>query len=162
MWHPTPKPRERWLKQCGKDRFSFEEALYAQTFPNNWLFPPQTAKRWKWLAEALPPKVAEYLFSTYVKGSNLVLLDLFADIGGWSLGAVWSRKFKKIIMVEKDAEKCRYLKLNFELSTPLWKFPILVLFKNLLSLSIKIFMIVVRTILRSSHSQTMTVLMRKS
>jgi site-specific DNA-cytosine methylase len=114
MWHPTPELRERWLKQYGKDRFSFEEALYAQTFPKDWLFPLTTTKKWKWLAEAFPPKVAEHLFNIYVKGSDLVLLDLFAGIGGWGLGAVWSKKFKKIIMVEIDKEKCGYLKMNFE------------------------------------------------
>jgi site-specific DNA-cytosine methylase len=114
MWHPTPELRERWLRQYGKDRFTFEEALYAQTFPKEWLFPISTTKKWKWLAEGFPPKVAEYLFNTYVKGSNLVLLDLFAGIGGWGLGAVWSKKFKKIIMVEIDKEKCSYLKMNFE------------------------------------------------
>jgi site-specific DNA-cytosine methylase len=114
MWHPTPELRERWLNQYGKDRFSFEEALYAQTFPRDWLFPPTTTKKWKWLAEAFPPKVAEHLFNIYVKDSGLVLLDLFAGIGGWGLGAVWSKKFKKIIMVEIDKEKCSYLKMNFE------------------------------------------------
>ena len=114
MWHPTPELRARWLRQYGKDRFSFEEALYAQTFPKDWIFPESTTKRWKWLAEAFPAKVAEYLFSVYVKDSGLVLLDLFAGIGGWSLGAVWSGKFRKVIMVEKDKEKCFYLRLNFE------------------------------------------------
>ena len=114
MWHPTPELRERWLKQYGKDRFTFEEALYAQSFPSDWRFPLSTTKKWKWLAEAFPPKVAEHLFNLYVSGSSLVLLDLFAGIGGWGLGAVWSKKFKKIIMVEIDREKCNYLKMNFE------------------------------------------------
>ena len=48
------------------------------------------------------------------------------------------------------------------LSTPLWEFPILALFKNLLSLSIKVFMNIVRTIAGPSHSQAMSILMRKS
>jgi site-specific DNA-cytosine methylase len=113
MWHPTPELRERWLRQYGRDRFSFEEALYAQTFPSNWLFPESKTVRWKWLGEAFPPKVAEYLFSKFVDGGNLVLLDLFAGIGGWGLGAVWSGEFSKVIMVEVDREKCRYLELNF-------------------------------------------------
>jgi site-specific DNA-cytosine methylase len=113
MWHPTPELRKRWLKQYGKDRFTFEEALYAQTFPSNWLFPESKTKKWKWLAEAFPPKVALYLFNK-INENNLVLLDLFSGIGGWSLGAVWSNKFRKIIMVEKDREKCTYLRINFE------------------------------------------------
>jgi len=113
MWHPNPELRERWLREYGKDRFSFEEAREAQSFPESWSFPPQKAKRWKWLAEAFPPKVALYLFSKYVKGKDLILLDLFAGIGGWSLGAVWSGKFNKIIMVEKDPEKVSHLWENF-------------------------------------------------
>jgi len=113
MWHPTPELRERWLKQYGKDRFSFEEALYAQTFPNWWIFPETKTKKWKWLGEAFPPKVAEHLFNNHVTGKDLVLLDLFAGIGGWGLGAVWSKRFRKIIMVEIDREKCRYLDINF-------------------------------------------------
>jgi len=112
MWHPVPELRARWLRQYGKDRFSFEEALYAQTFPDNWLFPEAKTTKWKWLGEAFPPKVAEYLFSRFVEGNNLTLLDLFAGIGGWGLGAIWSGKFRKIVMVEIDREKCRYLKLN--------------------------------------------------
>jgi len=115
MWHPTPELRERWLKQYGKDRFSFEEALYAQTFPKDWLFPEPKTVRWKWLGEAFPPKVAEYLFNRFVGGSDLVLLDLFAGIGGWGLGAVWSGRFKRIIMVEVNREKCRYLELSFSM-----------------------------------------------
>ncbi len=111
--HPPPELRERWKKQYGKERFTFEEALYAQSFPKSWIFPPQESKRWKWIAEAFPPKVAEYLFNQYLKENNLVLLDLFAGIGGWSLGAFWSNKFRKIIMVEKDREKCSYLRINF-------------------------------------------------
>jgi len=113
MWHPTPELRMRWLREYGKDRFTFDEAREAQTFPKSWIFPVQEYKRWKWLAEAFPPKVAEHLFNTYVDGSNNVLLDLFAGIGGWGLGAVWSGKFRKIVMVEIDREKCRYLDMNF-------------------------------------------------
>jgi len=114
MEHPNPDIRERWLKKYGKPSFTFTEGLYAQSFPMDWIFPPQKTKRWKWLAEAFPPRVAQFLFETYVEGSNLVLLDLFSGIGGWSLGGFWSRKFKKIIMVEKDKDKCRYLHLNFD------------------------------------------------
>jgi len=77
------------------------------------LFPKTKKVKWKWLAEAFPPKVSQYLFDKYVEGSNLVLLDLFTGIGGWGLGAVWSGKFQRIIMIEKDLEKCIYLKLNF-------------------------------------------------
>jgi len=111
--HPPPELRKRWKKQYGKERFSFEEALYAQSFPSNWLFPPQESKRWKWIAEAFPPAVAEYLLRAYLCNNDNVLLDLFAGIGGWSLGAVWSKKVKKIVMVEIDKEKCNYLRLNF-------------------------------------------------
>jgi len=113
MWHPNPELRERWLRQYGKDRFSFEEALYAQSFPSWWSFPEAKTRKWKWLAEAFPPKVAEHLFNIYLKERNLVLLDLFAGIGGWSLGAAWSRRFRKVVMVEIDREKCRYLDINF-------------------------------------------------
>jgi site-specific DNA-cytosine methylase len=113
MWHPTPELRERWLRQYGKDRFSFEEALHAQSFPSWWSFPETKTRKWKWLAEAFPPKVAEHLFNIYLKERNLTLLDLFAGIGGWSLGAVWSGRFRKVIMVEIDKEKCRYLDINF-------------------------------------------------
>jgi len=115
MWHPTPELRERWTRQYGKDRFSFEEALYAQTFPEWWKFPEQKTKKWKWLGEAFPPKVAEQIFSTYLKRDNYILLDLFSGIGGWSLGAVLSNKFKKIIMVEINHEKCMYLEKNFSM-----------------------------------------------
>jgi len=114
MWHPVPELRERWKRKYGKESFSFEEARELQTFPKSWIFPPQKSKRWKWLGEAFPPKVAEYLFRTYLEGSGYTLLDLFAGIGGWSLGAIWSGKFKKIVMVEIDKEKCLYLKLNFK------------------------------------------------
>jgi len=113
MWHPTPELRERWLRQYGRDRFAFEEALYAQSFPQWWSFPESKTKRWKWLAEAFPPKVAEHLFNTYLSGGGYSLLDLFAGIGGWGLGAVQSGKFSKVIMVEVDREKCRYLNDNF-------------------------------------------------
>ena len=113
MYHPLPKLRARWKKEYGKDKFSFHEALHAQSFPKDWIFPPQKSIKWKWLAEAMPPKVAEYLFRKYVKGSDNILLDLFAGIGGWSLGAIWSGKVKKIIMVEIDKKKCLYLKHNF-------------------------------------------------
>jgi len=113
-YHPPPELRERWKRQYGKDRFTFEEALYAQSFPNTWLFPPHESKRWKWIAEAFPPRVAEYLFRAYLCNNDNVLLDLFAGIGGWGLGAVWSGKFRKIIMIEIDREKCFYLRLNFE------------------------------------------------
>ena len=113
MWHPPPELRRRWLRQYGKDRFSFEEAREAQSFPRDWVFPPEKSVRWKWLAEAFPPRVATYLLSRYVSGKDLVLLDLFAGIGGWGLGAVWSGRFAKIIMVEKDVRKCAYLRLNF-------------------------------------------------
>lgn len=114
MWHPTPTLRQRWLREYGKDRFSFEEALVAQSFPKSWIFPDHITKRWKWLGEAFPPKVAEYLFRQYAHGENLVLLDLFAGIGGWGLGAYYCKRFKRIIMVEIDKEKCKYLRLNFE------------------------------------------------
>jgi len=113
MWHPVPEIRARWLKQYGKERFTFEEALAAQTFPEFWAFPPQKSVKWKWLAEAFPPKVAEYFFEKHVSNGEFVLLDLFAGIGGWSLGAVRSGKVSRIIMVENDKEKCLYLEKNF-------------------------------------------------
>lgn len=113
MWHPTPELRARWLKQYGRDRFSFEEALHAQSFPEWWEFPNTKTKKWKWLAEAFPPKVAAYLLEKFTDGNNLVLLDLFAGIGGWGLGATWTGRFRKVIMVEIDKEKCKYLKDNF-------------------------------------------------
>ena len=113
MWHPPPELRNRWLKQYGRDRFLFEEALYAQSFPLWWAFPESKTKRWKWLGEAFPPKVAEYLFSRHLKGGGYVLLDLFAGIGGWSLGAVLSGRFRKVVMVEVNPEKCGYLEANF-------------------------------------------------
>jgi len=113
MWHPVPEIRERWLRKYGRDRFTFEEALHAQSFPEWWEFPKAKSRKWKWLAEAFPPKVAEHLFSRYVTGSGLTLLDLFAGIGGWSLGAVWSGKFRKLVMIEKDRMKCDYLTRNF-------------------------------------------------
>lgn len=113
VWHPTPELRARWLKQYGKDRFCFEEALYAQSFPEWWEFPNAKTKKWKWPAEAFPPKVAAYLLEKFTDGNNHVLLDLFAGIGGWGLGAAWTGKFRKVIMVEWDKEKCKYLKDNF-------------------------------------------------
>jgi site-specific DNA-cytosine methylase len=113
MWHPTPELRSRWLREYGKDRFSFEEAREAQTFPEWWEFPESKTKRWKWLGEAFPPKVADHLLSRFVLGSGHVLLDLFAGIGGWGLGAAMSGKFSKIVMVEWDREKCDYLRRNF-------------------------------------------------
>ena len=113
MWHPTPELRARWLRQYGRDRFSFEEAREAQTFPEWWEFPESKTKKWKWLGEAFPPRVAQYLFDRFLRGSGYVLLDLFAGIGGWGLGATWSGRVSKVIMVEVDPEKCRYLRRNF-------------------------------------------------
>jgi len=114
-WYkPTHILRERWRKKYGRERFTFEEARRVQSFPDYWSFPYQKNIKWKWIAEAFPPRVAEYLFRKHVSGSNLVLLDLFSGIGGWSLGAYWSGKITKTIMVEKDVRKCTYLKLNFK------------------------------------------------
>jgi site-specific DNA-cytosine methylase len=113
MWHPTPELRARWLRQYGKDRFTFEEAKEAQTFPEWWEFPQSKTKRWKWLGEAFPPRVAEYLFNRFLSGTGYVLLDLFAGIGGWGLGATWSGRFSKVVMVEVNPEKCLYLRRNF-------------------------------------------------
>ena len=113
MWHPNPDLRLRWRKQYNKDRFSFEDARTAQSFPYYWIFPKQKTRKWKWIAEAFPPKVSLYLLDRHVSGSGNILLDLFAGIGGWSLGAYHTGKFRKIIMVEKDQSKCQYLNLNF-------------------------------------------------
>jgi site-specific DNA-cytosine methylase len=113
MWHPTPELRARWLRQYGRDRFTFEEAREAQTFPEWWEFPEPKTKRWKWLGEAFPPRVAEHLFNRFLRGSGYVLLDLFAGIGGWGLGATWSGRFSRVVMVEIDPEKCLYLRRNF-------------------------------------------------
>ena len=115
MYRPTPTLRERWIKKYGKDRFTFDEAREAQSFPFDWFFPKNNSLRWKWLAEAFPPRVAMYLFNTYLsEEKNYILLDLFGGIGGWSLGAIWTRKFSKIIIVEIDNHKCFYLKRNFQ------------------------------------------------
>jgi site-specific DNA-cytosine methylase len=113
MWHPNPELRSRWIREYGKDRFSFEEAREAQTFPEWWEFPESKTKRWKWLGEAFPPKVADHLLSRFLSGSGYVLLDLFAGIGGWGLGAAMSGRFSKVVMVEWDREKCDYLRRNF-------------------------------------------------
>ena len=113
MWHPPPELRLRWLREYGKDRFTFEEARRAQTFPSWWKFPNTKSRKWKWLAEAFPPKVAQHLFTNYVKHNNNILLDIFAGIGGWGLGATLSGKFSKIIMVEYDKSKCNFLNINF-------------------------------------------------
>ena len=113
MWHPVPELRARWLREYGKDRFTFDEAREAQSFPSWWVFPNSKTKKWKWLAEAFPPRVACYLFNKYVKGEGLTLLDLFAGIGGWGLGAAWSGKFREVVMVEIDGEKVVFLNLNF-------------------------------------------------
>ena len=48
------------------------------------------------------------------------------------------------------------------LSTPFWEFLVHALFENYLCLSLKTFMNIVRTIVGTSHSQAMSVLMRKS
>jgi len=104
-WHPGTALGKR-VKVS-----SFEVALYAQTFPPFWALPSEETVRWKWLAEAMPPLYARYLFLRYNASGEL--LDLFAGIGGWSLGFVLTGRAKYVEMVEIDRRKCEYLRVNF-------------------------------------------------
>ena len=107
-WHPGYRFGKKRPK-VGK----FDVALYAQTFPPFWRFPSEESERWKWLAEAMPPLYARYLFMRFGIGGKL--LDLFAGVGGWGIGFVLSGLCEYIEMVEVDKRKCRYLELNFKL-----------------------------------------------
>jgi len=104
-WHPGKAMGRRARIR------SFDVALYAQTFPPFWAFPGDETTRWKWLGEAVPPLYARYLFLKYGAGGEL--LDLFAGIGGWSLGFVLTGRARYVEMVEIDRRKCEYLRINF-------------------------------------------------
>ena len=88
-------------------------ALYAQTFPPFWILPSGKTDSFKWVGEAFPPLYARYLFMKH-NAPEGKLLDLFAGIGGWSLGYVLADLARYIEMVEADRMKCNYLKLNFK------------------------------------------------
>jgi len=107
-WHPGGR---KWRPFRPKIE-SFEVALYAQTFPSWWKFPQERTVKWKWLSEAFPPIYAHFLFSYKLGLEDFTLLDLFAGIGGWSLGAVISGA-RKVVMIEIDKRKCQYLETNF-------------------------------------------------
>jgi len=105
-WHPGGR-----AFRIRPDIKSFKVALYAQSFPSFWHFPSEETTRWKWLGEAMPPLYARHLFLRFkVKGR---LLDLFAGVGGWSLGFVLTGHCRYVEMVEIDRRKCQYLELNF-------------------------------------------------
>ena len=107
-WHPGGRSH-----RFRPDVKLFEVALYAQSFPPFWRFPPEESIRWKWLGEAFPPLYARHLFMKLKVGGKL--LDLFAGIGGWSLGFVLTGKCEYIEMVEVDRRKCQFLEINFKL-----------------------------------------------
>jgi len=100
------KHLKRWIKD-------FRVAVYAQTFPPFWRWPPNVTDKWKWLGEAFPPLYARYLLlKLNARGK---LLDCFAGVGGWSLGAILTGNFTYVELVEADPAKCRYLEINFKL-----------------------------------------------
>jgi len=108
IFHPNGS---RWKKRRIVN--DIKVAMYAQTFPNFWILPLGKTVQFEWIGEAFPPLYARYLFLK-LNVPQGKLLDLFAGIGGWSLGYVLSGKAKYIEMVEIDKQKCKYLELNFK------------------------------------------------
>jgi len=106
IFHPNGS---RWVKRRVID--DIRVAIYAQTFPGFWILPVGKTKAFKWIGEAFPPLYARFLFLKH--GAKGRLLDLFAGIGGWSLGFVLTGNAEYVEMVEVDREKCRYLEMNF-------------------------------------------------
>jgi len=106
IFHPNGS---RWKKRRKVD--DIRVAMYAQTFPPFWVLPSCKTKSFKWIGEAIPPLYARYLLLKFNARGRL--LDLFAGIGGWSLGAVLTGNIRYIELVEIDKEKCNFLNRNF-------------------------------------------------
>jgi len=96
-------------------RFNENLALWMQTFPPFLLYKLPKTRLIDYLADAVPPFVAYHLFKeNQVKAKTL--LDLFAGIGGWSVGA-FLYFFPKSIYVEAveiDVKKVRVMEAIFK------------------------------------------------
>ena len=107
IFHPNGS---RWEKRRKVD--DIRVAMYAQTFPQFWVLPATKTKAFKYVGEAFPPLYARYLLLKFNASGKM--LDMFAGIGGWSLGAILTGSIRYVEMVEIDREKCKYLELNFK------------------------------------------------
>jgi site-specific DNA-cytosine methylase len=96
-------------------RFDENLALWMQTFPPFLLFKLPKNDLIDYLADAIPPFAVYHLFKeNQVKGKTI--LDLFAGIGGWSIGA-FLYFFPQPIYVEAieiDARKVKVLNMIFK------------------------------------------------
>ena len=103
-WHPG-NTAPRHLRR----KLTWEEALYAQTFPPTYKWPPQKTKKWKLLGNAFPPKMARVIADMIpLKGGTFI--DLFCGVGGWIEG--FKHKFECVLAVDVDPLAARYCKLN--------------------------------------------------
>ena len=107
IFHPNS---QTWRKRKKVD--DIRVAMYSQTFPSFWILPQSKTRAFKWVGEAFPPLYARYLLLKFKASGKL--LDLFAGIGGWSLGAILTGNIRYVEMVEIDKEKCKYLEINFK------------------------------------------------
>ena len=96
-------------------RFDENLALWMQTFPPFLLYRLSKKDLIDYLADAVPPFAVYHLFKeNQVKGKTI--LDLFAGIGGWSIGAFlyFFPQPLYIEAVEIDAGKARVLNMIFK------------------------------------------------
>jgi len=96
-------------------RFDENLALWMQTFPPFLLYRLSKNDLIDYLADAIPPFAVYHLFKeNQVKGKTM--LDLFAGIGGWSIGAFlyFFPQPLYVEAVEIDAGKTRVLNMIFK------------------------------------------------
>jgi len=96
-------------------RFDENLALWMQTFPPFLLFKLPKNDLIDYLADAIPPFAVYHLFKeNQVKGKTM--LDLFAGIGGWSIGAFlyFFPQPLYVEAVEIDARKVKVLNMIFK------------------------------------------------
>jgi len=96
-------------------RFDENLALWMQTFPPFLLFKLPKNDLIDYLADAIPPFAVYHLFKeNQVKGKTM--LDLFAGIGGWSIGAFlyFFPQPLYVEAVEIDAGKVKVLNMIFK------------------------------------------------
>ncbi len=96
-------------------RFDENLALWMQTFPPFLLYRLSKKDLIDYLADAVPPFAVYHLFKeNQIKGKTM--LDLFAGIGGWSIGAFlyfFPQPFY-VEAVEIDAGKARVINMIFK------------------------------------------------
>ena len=96
-------------------RFDENLALWMQTFPPFLLFKLPKNDLIDYLADAVPPFAVYHIFmENQVKGKSM--LDLFAGIGGWSVGAFlyFFPRPLYVEAVEIDARKIKVLHMIFK------------------------------------------------